>query len=123
MALSDSLPQIILGVQGGTQGGSNSLVVRASDSRREGRFDARWPQIPSEYRRSTCSLNQWVRKTCGLNPKCRGLENISLPSSPMAKLWRWRQVMLPSTELTHTVTCWVLKAKANDMRTSSPLPR
>ncbi|GFS48155.1 hypothetical protein TNCV_2295781 [Trichonephila clavipes] len=55
-----------------------SLWVRASDSRPG--FDARCHQIPSEYTRSTCSLNQWVRKSCGLNHECRGLENISLQS-------------------------------------------
>ncbi|GFV73731.1 hypothetical protein TNCV_3374291 [Trichonephila clavipes] len=49
-----------------------SLVVRASDSRPEG------------------SINQWVRKSCGLNHECRGLENISLPFSTMPKLWSWR---------------------------------
>ncbi|GFY27524.1 uncharacterized protein TNCV_2071441 [Trichonephila clavipes] len=48
-------------------GGVGSLVVRASDSR---------------YKRSTCSLNQWVRKSCGLNHECRGLENIPSPSVP-----------------------------------------
>ncbi|GFX23040.1 uncharacterized protein TNCV_360541 [Trichonephila clavipes] len=43
----------------------------------------------------------------------------------MPKLWRWRSVVSPSIvpELIRTVTCMVLKAKSNDMRTSSPLPR
>ncbi|GFW28877.1 hypothetical protein TNCV_202001 [Trichonephila clavipes] len=45
------------------------LVVRGSDSRPEGL------QIPSGYTRSTGSLNQWVRKSCGLIHECRGLEN------------------------------------------------
>ncbi|GFW79438.1 hypothetical protein TNCV_3459081 [Trichonephila clavipes] len=45
-------------------------------------------QIPS-YTRCTCSLNQWVLKSCGLNHEYRGLENISLLSSPNAKVWRW----------------------------------
>ncbi|GFV10763.1 hypothetical protein TNCV_1756011 [Trichonephila clavipes] len=64
----------------------------------------------------------------------RGLENISLPSSSMPKLWRWRSVVSPCIvkidrpfgnfiELNRTVTGMVLKAKANDRRTSSPLPR
>ncbi|GFX23043.1 putative RNA-directed DNA polymerase from transposon BS [Trichonephila clavipes] len=54
-----------------------------------------------------------------------GLENISLLFSSMPKLWRWRSVVSPSIvpELIRTVTCMVLKAKSNDMRTSSPLPR
>ncbi|GFW01426.1 hypothetical protein TNCV_5030761 [Trichonephila clavipes] len=46
----------------------------------------------------------------------------------MCKLWRWRSVVstsiVPSgnfAELIRTVTCMVLKA--NDRRTSSPLPR
>ncbi|GFV65001.1 hypothetical protein TNCV_763431 [Trichonephila clavipes] len=44
-----------------------SLVVRASDSRPEGmEFDTRCHQTPSEYTRSTCSLNQWVRSLVGL---------------------------------------------------------
>ncbi|GFW45634.1 hypothetical protein TNCV_3245721 [Trichonephila clavipes] len=64
------------------------------------------------------------------------------PSSSTPKLWRWRSVLSPSivknsnlsqrlwqhsflpfrnfTELNRTVTCMVLKAKANDRRTSSP---
>ncbi|GFT26200.1 hypothetical protein TNCV_1544111 [Trichonephila clavipes] len=48
--------------------------------------------------------------------ECRGVENISLPSSPMAKLWRWRKVVSPSivlsgnfAKLIRTVTCMVLK--------------
>ncbi|GFX61737.1 hypothetical protein TNCV_2591801 [Trichonephila clavipes] len=46
----------------------------------------------------------------------------------MQKLWRWKWVVSPSivpsgnfAELNRTVTCMVLKA--NDKRTSSPLPR
>ncbi|GFW05908.1 hypothetical protein TNCV_603801 [Trichonephila clavipes] len=30
------------------------------------------------------------------NHECRGLENISLPSSSMPKLWRWKYVVSPS---------------------------
>ncbi|GFY12382.1 hypothetical protein TNCV_284851 [Trichonephila clavipes] len=78
----------------------------------------------------TCSLNQWVQKSCGLNHECRGLGNIPLTSSSMTKMWRWRSVVSPSiipfgnfTELNRTVTCMVLKGKANDRRTSSPSPR
>ncbi|GFV68365.1 hypothetical protein TNCV_2539681, partial [Trichonephila clavipes] len=52
----------------------------------------------------------------------------------MPKLWRWRQMVAPSivmfyrfflnfTELNRTVICMVLKAMANDRRTSSRLPR
>ncbi|GFS68763.1 integrase catalytic domain-containing protein [Trichonephila clavipes] len=44
-----------------------SLVVRASDSRPEGLGSyARCHQTPSEYTRSTCSLNQRVRSLVGL---------------------------------------------------------
>ncbi|GFY26752.1 hypothetical protein TNCV_4374981 [Trichonephila clavipes] len=72
-----------------------------------------------------------------------GLENISLPSSSMPKLWR--SVVSPSivkksnlshrhsqhsflqfgnfNELNRTVTCMVLEAKAIDRPTSSPLLR
>ncbi|GFU18112.1 hypothetical protein TNCV_1446651 [Trichonephila clavipes] len=72
------------------------------------------------------------------------IKHISLPSSSMAKLWRWRSVVSPSivkksnlshrlgqhsflpfgnfTELNRTIICMVLKAKANDRRTSSLLP-
>ncbi|GFW67057.1 hypothetical protein TNCV_4030771 [Trichonephila clavipes] len=72
-----------------------------------------------------------------------GLENISLPFSSMPKLWRWRSVVSPSVvkksdlphrlwqhsffpignipELNRTVTCMVLKVKANDRRTSSQM--
>ncbi|GFX15566.1 hypothetical protein TNCV_3304951 [Trichonephila clavipes] len=38
----------------------------------------------SKYTRSTGSLNQWVRKSCGLNHEGKGMENISIPSIP----WR-----------------------------------
>ncbi|GFV05902.1 hypothetical protein TNCV_2552691 [Trichonephila clavipes] len=91
-----------------------SLVVRTSDSRTEG-----VGSIPdaSDCTRKTCSLNQWVRKSCGLNHECRGLENISLPSSSMAKLWSWRYVVAPSiapsgnfSVLKRTATCMELKA-------------
>ncbi|GFX00213.1 hypothetical protein TNCV_297021 [Trichonephila clavipes] len=52
----------------------------------------------------------------------------------MPKFWTWRSVVLTSTvkiyrpfgdftELNRTVTCIMLKGKANDKRTSSPLPR
>ncbi|GFW22198.1 hypothetical protein TNCV_1429521 [Trichonephila clavipes] len=67
-------------------------------------------------------------KSCGLSHERKELENISLPFSSMQKLWRGRYVVSPSivpsgnfTELNRTVTCMVLKA--NDRRTSSPLPR
>ncbi|GFW35472.1 hypothetical protein TNCV_3071001 [Trichonephila clavipes] len=110
----------------------SSLEIRASDSLESGRleFDVRCRQIPSEYTRSTCSLNQWVQKSCGPNHESRGLENISLPFSSMPKFWRWRTVVSPSivpsgnfSEPIRTVTCMVLKTKANDKRTSSFLPR
>ncbi|GFW99451.1 hypothetical protein TNCV_3007531 [Trichonephila clavipes] len=106
----------------------DSLVVRASNSRPEGLGSMPVPPNTSEYTRSTCLLNQWVRKSCGLNHECRGLENISLPFSSKSKLWRRRWVVSTSivhsghfTDLIRTVTCMVLKA--NDRRTSSPLPR
>ncbi|GFU31821.1 hypothetical protein TNCV_1176811 [Trichonephila clavipes] len=41
-----------------------SLVSRESDSRPDG-LGSRCHQIPSEYKRSTFLLNQWVRKSCG----------------------------------------------------------
>ncbi|GFW80397.1 hypothetical protein TNCV_2945291 [Trichonephila clavipes] len=66
------------------------LVVRALDSRPEGLGLMLVPQISSEYTRSKCSLNQWVRKSCGLNHECRVLKNISLPFSSMPKLRMWR---------------------------------
>ncbi|GFW55483.1 hypothetical protein TNCV_118671 [Trichonephila clavipes] len=38
-----------------------------------------------------------VRKSCGLNPECRELENIALPFSSMPKMWRWyRHLWFPS---------------------------
>ncbi|GFX28152.1 hypothetical protein TNCV_424791 [Trichonephila clavipes] len=68
--------------------------------------------------------------SCGLYHECRGLENISLTFSSKPKLWRLKSVVSPSivpsgnfTELIRTGTCMVLKAKANDRRTFSPLPR
>ncbi|GFS58571.1 hypothetical protein TNCV_111751 [Trichonephila clavipes] len=49
--------------------------------------------------------------------RVQGLENISLPSSSMAKLWRWRWVVAPSighsgyfSGLKRIVTCMELKA-------------
>ncbi|GFX32463.1 hypothetical protein TNCV_2173811 [Trichonephila clavipes] len=51
-----------------------SLVVRAPD--RNAWVRCPYHQIPSEYTRNTCSLNQWVRKSCGLNHECRELEKI-----------------------------------------------
>ncbi|GFU91457.1 hypothetical protein TNCV_2542251 [Trichonephila clavipes] len=47
----------------------SSLVARASDSRPEG---------------------------CRLIHECRGLENISLRSNFIPKLWKWRSVVSPS---------------------------
>ncbi|GFX91258.1 hypothetical protein TNCV_1246731 [Trichonephila clavipes] len=44
------------------------------------------PPNTSEYTWSTCSLNQWVRKSCGQNHECRGLENISPPLQFHAKI-------------------------------------
>ncbi|GFV30415.1 hypothetical protein TNCV_98901 [Trichonephila clavipes] len=75
-----------------------SLVVRALDSRPEGLGsmpDAiKYPPSTHEAR---ASLNHWVRKSCGLNLECRGLENVSLPFSSMTKLRRGRSVASPST--------------------------
>ncbi|GFV52646.1 transposable element Tcb2 transposase [Trichonephila clavipes] len=52
---------------------------------------------------------------------------MSLPFSSMSKSGRWRLVVSPSivtlgnfAELIRSITCMVLKAKANDRRTSSP---
>ncbi|GFV50919.1 hypothetical protein TNCV_2770051 [Trichonephila clavipes] len=61
-------------------------------------------------------------------------ENFFLYLSFMPKLGRWRYMAASSivmfyrlfgnfTDLNRTVTCMVLKATANDRRTSSPLPR
>ncbi|GFV52364.1 hypothetical protein TNCV_855341 [Trichonephila clavipes] len=72
-----------------------SLVVRASDSRPEGLG-------------SMPDVTKYPPRTHG-------------------KLWRWRWLVSPSivpsgnfAELNRTVTCMVLKA--NDRRTSSPIP-
>ncbi|GFW88729.1 hypothetical protein TNCV_4972221 [Trichonephila clavipes] len=62
-------------------------------------FDGRCHQIPSEYTQSTRSLNQWTRKSCGRSQQKRreqGLKNISLPSSSMPILRRWRSGVSPS---------------------------
>ncbi|GFY00531.1 hypothetical protein TNCV_2139281 [Trichonephila clavipes] len=80
----------------------------------------------------------WVR--CPMPPT-----SLRVHTDPMPKLWRWRSVVSPSTanlsnlshrlwqhsflpfgnftELNRTVTCMMLKAKANDRRTSRQLPR
>ncbi|GFX86122.1 hypothetical protein TNCV_2341911 [Trichonephila clavipes] len=56
----------------------SSLVVRALDSRLEGL--GLMPD-PSEYTRSTCSLNQWSESPVGDHYRFNVLENISLFSS------------------------------------------
>ncbi|GFW48532.1 hypothetical protein TNCV_1110911 [Trichonephila clavipes] len=104
------------------------LVVRASDYRPEG-LNSMPPntlRVHTEY----VLVKSVGPKSGGLNHECRGLENISLPFSFMTKLWRWRLVVSPSIvpsgnfdELIRTVICMVLKAKANDRCTASPLPR
>ncbi|GFX55291.1 hypothetical protein TNCV_3968451 [Trichonephila clavipes] len=67
-----------------------SLVFRASDSRPEGMGSMpNATKYPPRKTWSTCSLNQWVRKSCGLNHECRGLENIFLHFSSMPRLCRW----------------------------------
>ncbi|GFV44293.1 hypothetical protein TNCV_4117701 [Trichonephila clavipes] len=60
-----------------------NLVVRASNSRPKS-----LGSMPDadKYPRSTSSLNQWVRKSCGLYHECRGLENISLPLQSHGKI-------------------------------------
>ncbi|GFV09802.1 hypothetical protein TNCV_2598571 [Trichonephila clavipes] len=80
-----------------------SLVVRASDSRPEG-----LGSMPDATK---------------FPPSTHGVRARSIP-----KLWRWRSLLSPSivpsgnfADLIRTVTCMVLKA--NDRRTSSPLPR
>ncbi|GFV54229.1 hypothetical protein TNCV_3467441 [Trichonephila clavipes] len=68
----------------------------------------------SEYTRSTCSLNQWVRKSCGLNHEGRGLKNISVPCLNCGCGDRWCRHLsslrgiLP--RLIGTVTYMMLKA-------------
>ncbi|GFX00842.1 hypothetical protein TNCV_4578091 [Trichonephila clavipes] len=86
--------------------------------------------MPSEYTRSTCSLNQWVRKSCGLNHECGKLEKIFFHFSSTPNCGGGDRdggtIYCPFKnfiELNRTVTCMMLKAKANDRRTSSPLPR
>ncbi|GFX90842.1 hypothetical protein TNCV_3166731 [Trichonephila clavipes] len=69
---------------GGCRGWPNGYSI-GLQTRRPG-FDTRCHQIHSEYTLSTCSLNQWVRKSYGLNHECRGLENISRPFSSMQKI-------------------------------------
>ncbi|GFT92889.1 uncharacterized protein TNCV_740491 [Trichonephila clavipes] len=46
----------------------------------------------------------------------RGEKSLTLPQGVLPQNWG-------GTELNRTVTCMVLKATANDRRTSSPLPR
>ncbi|GFT72961.1 hypothetical protein TNCV_1976641 [Trichonephila clavipes] len=114
---------ILYSIRVGTVG---SLEVRALDSRPEGLGSyTRCHQIPSEYPRSACSLNQWVWsfvtsagtgeyfpplqfpcRNCGGGD--RGGVAIYRPFGNFA-------------ELNRTVTCMVLKT--NDRRTSSPMPR
>ncbi|GFU87084.1 hypothetical protein TNCV_246731 [Trichonephila clavipes] len=84
------------------------------------------PPNTSEYTRSTCSLNQWVRSLVGLITSAETGEIISLPFSLHAEIVEVEiEVVSPSIvpsgnfgELNRTVTCMVLKA--NDRRTSCP---
>ncbi|GFT93627.1 uncharacterized protein TNCV_677581 [Trichonephila clavipes] len=69
-------------------GAVGSLVVRVSDSRPEG-LDSMPPNTVRVHTENAL-VKLLVRKPCGLNHGCRGLENISLPSSSISKLWRWR---------------------------------
>ncbi|GFV75787.1 hypothetical protein TNCV_1757151 [Trichonephila clavipes] len=86
-------------------------------------FDARCHQSPSEYTRSTCSLNQWVRSPVGLITSAGGLENSSLTFSLHAEIVEVEiEVVLPSVvpsgnfaEQNRTVTCMVIKV--NDRST------
>ncbi|GFU06216.1 uncharacterized protein TNCV_4765211 [Trichonephila clavipes] len=40
------------------------------------------PNTLRVHMKYVCSLKQWVRKSCGLNHKCRELEKILFPSVP-----------------------------------------
>ncbi|GFT43335.1 HTH_48 domain-containing protein [Trichonephila clavipes] len=77
----------------------------------------------SKFRSGYLSLQESDR--CGRPSKNN---NDVLRSISMPELWRWRWVVSPSivpsgnfAELIRTVTC--IGLKANDRRTSSPLPR
>ncbi|GFW52299.1 hypothetical protein TNCV_2427461 [Trichonephila clavipes] len=65
-------------------------------------------------------FSQWVRKSCGLNYECRGLENISLPSVPCQSCGGGVAIYRPFGKF-RTVACMLLKA--NVRRISSSLPR
>ncbi|GFX81043.1 nitric oxide synthase [Trichonephila clavipes] len=122
------------------RGGRQHLVVRASDSRPEGMgsMPSNTFRVHTEYVlvKSVGPKVLWVvaAETTGA-----GGWRI-FPSSSMPKMWRsgvspsivrefnlfhrlWQHSFLPFgyfTELNRTVTYMTLKAKANEMRTSSP---
>ncbi|GFU64789.1 hypothetical protein TNCV_2128631 [Trichonephila clavipes] len=86
--------------------------------------DRRPRPIPSVKRR------QSVEQICAISGYPSGIGLQTRRPGSMPKLWRWKLVVslsiVPSgnfAELIRSVTCNVLKAKANDRRTSSPLPR
>ncbi|GFS82804.1 SOCS box domain-containing protein [Trichonephila clavipes] len=91
-------------------------------------FDARCQQIPSEYTRSTCSLNQWVRSLVG-RVRSAGTGEYSpplqFPSRNCGGGDRGGVAIYRTfgnfAKLNRTVTCMVLKA--NDRRTPSPMLR
>ncbi|GFU57187.1 DUF4817 domain-containing protein [Trichonephila clavipes] len=66
-----------------------SLVVRASDSRPEGLGSMPYPTkyLPSTHGVLARLISGSDSLARGLNHKCKGLENISLPFSSMPKLW------------------------------------
>ncbi|GFX60610.1 RNase H domain-containing protein [Trichonephila clavipes] len=74
-----------------TKRAAGSLVVKASDSRPEGLGSMLVPpntlRIYTEY----VLVKSVGPKVLWDESRVRGQENISLPSSPMVKLWRWRQ--------------------------------
>ncbi|GFY11971.1 hypothetical protein TNCV_4974711 [Trichonephila clavipes] len=77
-----------------------SVVVRASDSRPE--------------RRAGFNATKYPLSTHGFHAKIVEVETGGVPSIvPLGNF----------AELICTATCMVLKAKANDRRTSSPLPQ
>ncbi|GFV24094.1 hypothetical protein TNCV_3583371 [Trichonephila clavipes] len=89
-------------------------------------FDARCHQTPSEYTRSTCSLNQWVRSLVGLITSAGTGEYFPPLQSTCRNCGggdRGRvAIYRPFGEFRRakcTVTCMVL----NDRRTSLPMPR
>ncbi|GFV05084.1 uncharacterized protein TNCV_222982 [Trichonephila clavipes] len=98
------------------------LVVRASDSRPEGlgSMPPNTLRVHTEY----VLVKSVGLKSCGLSNERRGLDNISLSFSSITEIVEVKVggvAIYRPFGLNRTVTCMVLKA--NNRRTSSPLPR